>query len=112
MILPSPGGLRTSRLRSLKSLLVNSSSHETSATSHSSSEDEERSTTGAFLEPPPPYSNTSEQGRHEEISDGDPGDGGYPDNADGGVLVSLGDGLPSLKRERERLVPLLSFIIG
>jgi hypothetical protein len=76
----------------------------------SSSKDEDRSITGAF--PEPPYSNTGEKGRHEEISDGDPDGGGDPDDADGGVLVSLGDGLPSLEGEHERLVPLLSSIIG
>jgi hypothetical protein len=61
----------------------------------SSSEDEERSTTGAFPEVPP-CSNTDEQGRREEISDGDPGGGGDPDGVDRGVLVSLGDRFPSL----------------
>jgi hypothetical protein len=58
----------------------------------------------------PPYSNTNGQGRHE-VSNGDPGDGGDPDGAKGGVLVSLGDGLPSLVGERECLVPLLSSIV-
>jgi hypothetical protein len=62
----------------------------------SSSEDGDRSITGAFLEGPP-CSNTDEQGWCEEISDRDPGLGGDPDGADGGVLVSLGDGLPSLE---------------
>jgi hypothetical protein len=38
--------------------------------------------------------------------------GGEPDGADGGVLVSLGDGLPSFEGECERLVHLLSSIIG
>jgi hypothetical protein len=57
----------------------------------------------------PPCSNT---GEHEEISNGDTSGGGDPDGTDKGVLVSVGDGLPSLEGERERLVPLLSFIIG
>jgi hypothetical protein len=51
--LPSLGGPRMLRLWSLKSLLVNSSSHEVSRMRPSSSTDEERSTTGAFLEGPP-----------------------------------------------------------
>jgi hypothetical protein len=59
-----------------------------------------------------PCSNTDEQGRHEEISNGDPGGGGDLDGAGGGVLVSLGDGLPSLEGERECLVPLLFSIVG
>jgi hypothetical protein len=74
-----------------------------------SSKDEGRSITGAPL---PPCSNTGEQGRCEEISDGDPDDDGDPDGANGGVLVSLGDGLPSLEGEHERLVPLLSSIVS
>jgi hypothetical protein len=44
--------------------------------------------------------NTGEQGRHEEISDGDPGGGGDPDGAGGGVLALLVEGLPSGERER------------
>jgi hypothetical protein len=42
----------------------------------------------------------------------DPGGDGDPDGADGGFLMSLGDGIPSLEGERERLVPLLSSIVG
>jgi hypothetical protein len=57
-----------------------------------------------------PYSNTSEQGWREEISDGDPGGCGDLDGTDGGVLASLGEGLPSVEGERERLVSLLSSI--
>jgi hypothetical protein len=98
MILPSPDDPRMSRLRSPKSLPVNSSSRETSAMRPSSSKDEERSTTGVFPEGPP-CSNTGEQGWHEEISDGDPDGGGDLDGVSGGVLVSLGDGLPSLEGE-------------
>jgi hypothetical protein len=52
IILTSSGDPRTSRLRSPKSLLVNSSSRETSVMRSPSSEDEERSTTRAFLEDP------------------------------------------------------------
>jgi hypothetical protein len=55
--------------------------------------------------------NTGEQGRCEEISE-DPGGGGDLDGADGGVLASLGEELPSAKGERECLVPLLSSIGG
>jgi hypothetical protein len=76
----------------------------------SSSKDEDRSIIGAFSEPP--CSNTIEQRQREEISDGDSGGGGDPSDAGGGVLVSLGDGLPSLEGEREGLVTLLSFIVG
>jgi hypothetical protein len=47
----------------------------------------------------PSCSNTGEQGWHEEISDGDPDGGGDLDGVSGGVLVSLGDGLPSLEGE-------------
>jgi hypothetical protein len=54
-----------------------------------------------------PYSNTGEEGRREEISDGDPSGGGDSDGAGEGVLVSLGDGLPSLEGEHKCLVPLL-----
>jgi hypothetical protein len=43
---------------------------------------------------------------------GDPDRGGDPDGTGGGVLVSLGDGLPSLEGEHECLMPLLSSIVG
>jgi hypothetical protein len=56
--------------------------------------------------------NTDEQGRREEILDENLGGSGDPDGIDGGVLVSLGEGLPSMEGERERLVPLLSSIGG
>jgi hypothetical protein len=59
----------------------------------SSFEDEDRSITGAFLEPP--CLNTGEQGRREDFSDGDPGGGGDPAGADGGVLASLVKDFPS-----------------
>jgi hypothetical protein len=71
----------------------------------SSSEDENISTTRTFSEEPP-CSNTSECGRCEEISDGDPGGGGDPDGTGGGVEPSLGEEEPSLEGERARLVPL------
>jgi hypothetical protein len=61
--------------------------------------------------PEPPCSNTGEQGQREEIFDRDLGGGGDSDGTSGGVLVSLGDGLPSLEEERERLMPLLSSIV-
>jgi hypothetical protein len=60
----------------------------------------------------PAYSNNGEHGRWEETFDGDPGGGGDPDGTGGGVLVSLGAGLPSIEGERERLVPPLSSIEG
>jgi hypothetical protein len=75
------------------------------------SEDEGRSTTRVFSEGPP-CSNTGEHERREDVSDRDLGGGGDPDDADGGVLVSLGIGLPSTKGEHPRLVPLLSSIVG
>jgi hypothetical protein len=58
-----------------------------------------------------PCSNTSEQGRHDGATDGDPGGGGDSDGFGGGVLVSPSKGLPSAEGERSHLVPLL-FSIG
>jgi hypothetical protein len=55
---------------------------------------------------------TGEQGQREEISDGDPGGGGDLDGAGGGVLASLGEGFPSMERERSHLMPLWSSIDG
>jgi hypothetical protein len=109
--LPSSSGPRTSRLRSPNNHLANSTSCEVSVMKSSSSEDEDRSIIGTFPEGPP-CSNTSERGRHEEISDWDLGGDGDSDGASGGVLVSLGDGLPSVEGERGCLVPLLSSIVG
>jgi hypothetical protein len=37
---------------------------------------------------------------------------GDPNGVGGGVLVSLGYGLPSLEGDREHLVPLLSSIVS
>jgi hypothetical protein len=48
----------------------------------SSFEDEDKSITGVFPEGPL-YLNTDEQGRCEEISNGDPGGGGDTDGTDG-----------------------------
>jgi hypothetical protein len=59
-----------------------------------------------------PCSNTDEQGRREDISDGDLGGSGDPDGVSGGVLASLGEGLPSAEGKHGRLVPLLSSIGG
>jgi hypothetical protein len=59
-----------------------------------------------------PCSNIGEQGRRDETSDGDLGGGGDPDGVDGGVLTSLGRGLPSVEGEHSRLMPLLSSIGG
>jgi hypothetical protein len=75
----------------------------------SSSEDKERSIIITFQEEPP-CSNTGEQGRRDEISDRDPGGGGDPDCIDGGILMSLGKGLPFMEGECSRLMPLLSSI--
>jgi hypothetical protein len=44
--------------------------------------------------------------KKQVISDGDPGGGGDPHDAESGVLTSLGEGLPSADGERGRLVPL------
>jgi hypothetical protein len=77
----------------------------------SSFEDEDRSTTGTFSEGPP-CSNTYEQGRHEEITNEDPGGGKDPDGASGSVEPPLDDEEPYLEGERERLVPLLSSIVA
>jgi hypothetical protein len=98
MILPSPGGPRTSWLRSPKSLLMNSSSHETSMMRSPSLENKERSTTGAFLEDPPCF-DTGERGYHEETSSRDVSNGSDLDGAGGGVLAPSSDGLPSLEGE-------------
>jgi hypothetical protein len=56
--------------------------------------------------------NTSEQGRRDETTEGDPGGGGDPDGASGGVSASSGKGLPLAEGEGSRLVPLLSSIGG
>jgi hypothetical protein len=77
----------------------------------SSSKDEERSIKGVFPEAFP-YSNTGEQGRRDETSDGDPSSGGDLDGVGGGVLTSLGRRLPSAEGERSHLMPLLSSIGG
>jgi hypothetical protein len=98
-------------LRSPKIFLANFASREVSTMKFCSSEEKERSIIGAFSEEPP-CSNTSEQGQCEEISDGDPGGGGDPDGGGGGVLASLGEGLPSGEGERSRLIPLWSSIDG
>jgi hypothetical protein len=105
MILPSPGGLRMSQLRSPKSFLASYASREVSPMN------EEGSIIGVFPEALP-CSNTGEQGQRDETSDGDSGGGGDPDDVDGGVLASSGRGLPSAEGERSRLMPLLSSIGG
>jgi hypothetical protein len=110
MTLPSSGGPRSLQLRSPKSFLANSSSREVSGMRPYSSKDEDRSTTRTFSEGSP-CSNTDEPGRHEEISDGDPGGGGDLESVDGGIELPLGEEEPSLEGEPERLVPLLSFIV-
>jgi hypothetical protein len=94
-----------SRLRSPKSFLASSSSREVSTMN------EEGSSIGIFPEVLP-CSNTSEQGQHDEATDGDPGSGGDSDGVGGGVSASLGKGLPPAELERSRLVPLLSSISG
>jgi hypothetical protein len=76
----------------------------------SSSEDEARSIIEAFSEGPP-CSNTGEWERRDEISDVDPDSGGDSDGTGGGVLASLGEGLPSGEGECSHLIPLLSSIV-
>jgi hypothetical protein len=105
IILPSPGGPRMSRLRSPKSFLVNSSSREVSTTS------EEGPLTGVAPEALP-YSNTDEQRRRDETSEGDLGGGGDSDGTVGGVCAPSGRGLPSAEGEHSRLTPFLSSIGG
>jgi hypothetical protein len=73
-----------------------------------SSEDEDRSTTGTFSEGSA-FSNTSEQGHHEEISNGDSGGGGDPDNTDRGIELPLDEEDPSLDGERENVL-FLSYL--
>jgi hypothetical protein len=91
MILSSPGGPRKAWLSSLKRHWANSKSQIVDGT---------------------PCSNTGERGRREDTSDGDPDGGGDLDGTDGGVLVSLGVGLPFAEGECSRLRPLLSSIVG
>jgi hypothetical protein len=59
----------------------------------------------------PPCSKTSEHGRREETSGGDPGSGGDPEGASGGVRALLGHGVLSLEGEHGHSVPLLSSIV-
>jgi hypothetical protein len=105
IILPSPGGLRMSRLRSPKSFLASFSSREVSTMN------EEGSIIGVFPEAMP-CSNTGEQGRRDKTTDGDLSGGGDSDGADGEVSTSSGKGLPPAEGERSRLVPLWSSIGG
>jgi hypothetical protein len=72
---------------------------------------EEGSIIGVFPEALPCL-NTGEQGLRDETTDGDPGGGGDPDGAGGGVLVSSDKGLPSAEGERSLLMPLTSSIGG
>jgi hypothetical protein len=109
MILPSLGGLRISRLRSPKSFLANSSSHEVSATECSSPEDKARSTTGTGSEGQP-CSHRGKQRRHDEVAGGDRVDGGDPERDEGDVEALLGEEDPSSKGEQGRLRFFLSSI--
>jgi hypothetical protein len=101
-MLSSSGGLRTSRLSSLKSLRVNSSSRVVSGKISSSIE--ERSTTGIVLEGSP-CSQTGEGGLRGESSDGDTASGTESDGDGGGVEAQHEDDEePSLEGEQESLV--------
>jgi hypothetical protein len=96
--LSSPGGPRSPRLRSPKSLTANSSAREVSG--KSSSSPEERS--------------TGEGGLSEETSNGDTSGGKEPHGAGGGVEASPDedeDDEPLLD-EYGHLVPLLSSIVS
>jgi hypothetical protein len=57
-----------------------------------------------------PCSNTDEQGRRDETTNGDPGGGGDPDGVGGGVSASSSKGLSSTEGERSLLMHLLSSI--
>jgi hypothetical protein len=92
-------------LRSPKSFLVNSSSREVSTTS------EEGPLTGVVPKALP-CSNTDEQRRHDETSDGDPDGGGDPDGTGGGVFALSDRELPSTDGECSLLTPFLSSIDG
>jgi hypothetical protein len=94
-----------SRLRSPKSFLANFSSREVSTTS------EGGPLTGVAPEALP-CSNTDEQRRCDETSDGDPGGGGDPDDIGGGVCATSGKGVPSAEGECSCLMPFLSSIGG
>jgi hypothetical protein len=88
-----------------KKILANSSSREVSTTS------KEMLLTEVAPEAPP-CSNTLEQRRRDETSDGDPGGGEDPDGIGIRVFASSGRGLPSAEGERSRLTPFLSSIGG
>jgi hypothetical protein len=90
-------------VRSLKSFLANSSSREVSTTS------EEGSLT-RVVPKALSCSNIGERRRRDETSDRDPGGGGDPDGAGGGVFASSGRGFPSAEGERSHLTPFLSSI--
>jgi hypothetical protein len=109
MILPSSGGPRISRLRSPKSFLVNSSSHEVSVTESSLPEDKARATTGTGSEGQP-CSHRGKQRRRDEVTGGDCVDGGDPERDEGGVEAFLGEEDPSSEGERGHLRFFLSSI--
>jgi hypothetical protein len=84
-------------------------------TSSSSREVSTMNEEGSIIEVFPealPCSNTSEQGWHDETSDGDPDGGGDPNGAGGGVSASSGKGLPSAEGECSCLMSLLPSIGG
>ena len=87
-----------SRLRSPKSFLASSSSHEVSVKKSSSPEDEARSTIGTGSEGPPCL-HGGKQRRHDEVSGGDCIGGEDPDKDGGGVEALLGEEDPSLEGE-------------
>jgi hypothetical protein len=72
---------------------------------------EEKPLTGVAPEAPP-CSNTEEQWRRDETSDGDPGGGGDPDGTGIGDFASSSRGLPSAEGGRSRLMPFLPSIGG
>jgi hypothetical protein len=108
-MLSSLNGMRSPRLRSLKSCLASSSSREVSGKASSSSED--RSTIGIPSEGPP-CSYSVVGGLSKETSSGDTSGGRDPDGEGDGVEASLNEDKEPLMDEHERLVPLLSSIVN
>jgi hypothetical protein len=98
-----------SRLRSPKSFLASSSSHEVSAKESSSPEDEARSTIGTGSEGPP-CSHGGKQRRRDEVSGGDCIGGGDPERDGCGLEALLEEEDPSSEGERGRLRFFLSSI--
>jgi hypothetical protein len=102
-------GPRSPQLRSSKSFLANSSSHEVSGNMSSSSE--ERSTT-RILSKGPPCSYVGNNGQGDETSGGEPGGCGDIDGDNNNVEALPNEEEDPLTGEHERLVPLLFSIVN